>query len=967
MSQLLAAVRAAQAGSPFTPVTVLCGPKAVDDVTAALALGGTPLTGVEVQTLAMVVRQGARTLGTRPLERGDVAAEVGKLLREDAPRRTVFHDKGLHTSPATMEGLTDAVVALASFPPQWRDRHGGMPLPRAAAEIAHDVLATLSSEVFTFPQAVEAAAREDRAIVVAGEVAFDPVSQWALETIIAACGEERVWRVAPQAGAGEVSRATFVAEWDEAKWVASEVARAVEKHGAALHELAVGYCEDSQLPYLVRAFEEAGIPYAAPATDVWAQNPYFRGLAMLLRIDPEQMHRHDLAAFIATGVAEDAPWIVHFDEVSRGSEPQFYAGTDWDEARLGDSAARAAEVVSWVVGLREELQSAWSAPSWVEFAQRFGDLTAHRLRDARGEETVYRDEVVRTLARLQGPVSRGAAIDSIAPLYDRPQPVTTTGQVQIGPLETLAGRDLHTAFIVGAIDTALPGSLTPSATITPAQSQLTPEAFLRYRRAAFAAALGSARRVVITNPRSHQDGSGATQPSQWVSKRDLADFGVECGEPVEYPSLPALLADASITPLSEHDLSLIRTVAGDVDEHVGRYTDIMRYREDGAHGDQPGAEYNGFTGSDAGRAFLGKDISNSALEAFTRSPQFFFIERVLGSYALEDSVETMDVDARERGSLYHEIFERWTKEVLLAPDAPKEFDSAWWDTVAPGALETIVSEVIQARTSSRVNDAVWAGFSAGVRRDVTRWFARERADYAAGWRPLAAELAFGTNRREGTEFPSPFIDVPTATTGTGNTARMTFTGMIDRVDYRVGTDDDGVPATTLRITDYKTGQKYSDVNAGLKKSPTGDPAKRHYFQLALYGSLMHRRFVERDPLAADWFPQVAGVLEAQPPVRAVESRYWYFQAPEFESGIPSLTIDDAAITALHTNLANIYHYIAAGIFPPRELPSSLWVDDKEVRVGRTQYETVAETLTQLGLTPLDITRPFGQEDTEQQS
>lgn len=972
--RLISAVHSAKQHDPLAPVTVLCGPGAVDDVTAALAQSDTPFVNVEVQPLNVFIHSAAASLNRPRMQRGDVAAEVAAVLQPDAPAPTVFHDKGLNGSAATLEGLTDAVYTLSTYPPTWREMHGDSELPRVVAKLAHDILNHLQEQRYTFPEAVTAAAAAAaaRQIVVVGDIALDPLSEWALEQIAPDASV-----VAEDGFAGEMERRSFVAEQDEAKYVAGAVANAIQS-GAQLHELAVGYCDETALPYLVRAFEEAGISFAAPATRVWAQNEFFRTLSLLLRVDPAEMNRRDLSALLSTGTmnpkdgpeeGEASPWIVHFDQVTRNSEQQFYAGENWQAAEIADGYLKdqTTEVVAWVNALAEELRGVWGSPNWRALSNQLRRLTGKWLRAPRAEETVYAEEFFRTLERQHGPVSRERAVDAVSPLFDRSQPAESRGLVRIGPLESLAGRNLRTAFIVGALDDALPGSLTPSATIAETQSHLTPEAFIDTRRRALEAALRSAEKVVITHPRSHQDGSGRTQPSQWVSKDELERQGTlttaaEKDGIASMPPVSTLLRTGELAPLTGADLSLIRTAHGKVEEGVRRYRDIMSYRDAGAHGDQEGAEFNGYTHSDIGASFLEKQISNSALELFTESPQFFFIQRVLGKYQLEDRVHTLDMDARERGTLYHEIFERWTEEVLLRGASP---DPAWWDGEGRRALDAIVTETLEKHRSARVNEAVWKGVQSGVWRDIGRWYAKEREEYAEGWRPIAAELAFGSSNRDGEEHPAPALRVPT---GANTSTPMSFRGFIDRVDYRVvkptlGTDD-FEPYTEIRITDYKTGKKHTDVAAALEKSATGDPEKKHYFQLALYGWAVHHRFVDDpDPEAQSWFPEIAAALRGLPPVKAVHSRYWYFQAPKDEDGQPTLTINDKVTETLTTNLANIYQYVAAGIFPPRPLPRTQWTNDMELRIGRAQYTAVTEALSELGLAPLSITTPFST-DTE---
>jgi len=942
--QIISALHRVQGKDPLSPVTLLCSPAAVDDVTRAAASQG-PVANVVVQTVAAFVADAARVLGRRPLQREDVAAEVADLLRDDAPRETVFHRKHLHSSPATLEGLTDAVFTLANFPASWRSEHDDLALPTAVAEMTDEVLRRVGKEVYTYPEAVEAAREvaSERNLIVVGEVAFDSVTQWTLEQF--GCAE---W--VKFAGAPEVlERVTFVAEADEAKYVAAKVAQAVEQR-TPLHRLSVAYCDEVQLPALVRAFEQAGIPFTAPSIDVWAQNPYFRAIVTLLRIDPAQTNRRDLAGLLQTGAVEEdtRPSLARFDAVTRDKDQQYYAGTDWDAPSRAENEGKktsAESVRGWVLELRRDLEAVWNAESWGEVAQCLRGLVDKRLRAPWGAEVIYRDGVLDHLAAQRGAVSRERAIDAVGALFDRPQVAAHRGLVTLGPLSSLDGRDLDTAFIVGAVDAALPGSVTASATITPGQSNTAAADFLRYRDNAFDATLRSARKVVLSNPRSHQDGSGKTQPSQWVSESGLrsrlgdADLKVPV---VDYGQAAQLLADGTISPISAQDLALLRAAQGSGDG--SRYAEVMAYRNSGARESDVGAEFNGYTGSDLGRELLAGEVSNSALERFTVSPQFFFIERVLHAYPLADNVDPLGIEATEGGSLYHSIFEDWTVQVLIpAHKAAEPIDKAdWWTAVARPRFDEIVERHLSEFSTARVNEAAMKSFQSTARKRLDAWFEAEQRDVLKGWRPIAAELGFGKDAAEDDAPDAPFIVLPSG-------ERMHFRGLIDRVDYKPG--DDG---TAIRITDYKSGSGLSKAKKSLSESPIGGPENGFKFQLALYGYALYQRFVQRDlpaEIARDvgaWFPEVSNALAGEPEVTSVTSRYWYFQESGEgkdgkEKGEVSIEITEPTIELLRHVLGEIYRYVASGVFPPSAKLGD-WVDDAELRIGVTQYQAVTDAL-----------------------
>lgn len=951
--RIVGVLRRAKGDNPLSPVTLLCGAAAIDDVTRAAASEG-PVANVVVQSVAAFVTDAARVLGRRPLRRDDVAAEVADLLRDDAAHKTVFHTKHLNSSPATLEGLTDAVFTLANYPEAWRYEDDDLALPKAVAEMTDEVLRRLGDEVYTYPEAVAAARKvaAKRSLIAVGEVAFDAVTQWTLEQLGPAD------RVDVERVPDTVERVTFVAEADEAKYVAAKVAEGASE-GVALHRMAVAYCDDTQLPALVRAFDEAGIPITAPAIDVWAQNPYFRAIVTLLRIDPAQMNRRDLAGLLQTGAmsGETRPSLSRFDAVTRNRDQQYYAGTDWDtpaQAESEEHAARVESVRTWVLELRRELQELWRTNTWGELADRVRALTNTRMREPWGAEVVYRDGVLDHLAAQRGPVSRERALDAVESLFNRPQVGAHRGLVTLGPLSSLDGRNLHTAFIVGAVDSALPGSVTADATITPGQSNTTPADFLRFREAAFVAAVRSAEKVVVSNPRSHQDGSGKTQPSQWVSEAELQSAAGKADRKVpvvNYGQTAQLLADGTIKPVNERDLALLGAAEGTGEgDH---YAQVMAYRNSGAHEDEAGAEFNGFTGSELGRELLSGEVSNSALERFATSPQFFFIERVLRAYTLPDKVDTLGIESTESGSFYHQIFQDWTDEVLIPAHTSGQpiSDDDWWTNVARPRFDEIVERHLATMKSARVNEVALMSFESKARATLDSWFDAEERDVKDGWRPIAAELGFGKDATGDNAPDAPFIVLPSG-------ERMRFRGLIDRVDYKA--DASG---TELRITDYKSGSGLSRTTKSLDESPIGGPENGFKFQLALYGYALYQRFVRfaEGGLPADiarevatWFPEVDQALDGQPDVQKVTSRYWFFQQTgQSNGGIAEVEITEATTELLRHVLGEIYTYVANGVFPPSVIPGK-WTDDAELRIGSTQYQAVTEALALAGFGHLPL-------------
>lgn len=922
---LLNAVDTAQADDPLAPVTVLCPTPAFDDVVAAIATGG-PRLGVDVVTLDMLLARAARDLAPRTLlQRSDVAAFVAGVLAESAAP-TPFHKAQLHTSAATHEALADALFTLLNSPTEWRAEHGDARLPEIVAELAERADAHFRDTRFTFPDAVHAAAASHcGALITVGACAHDARTEWALAQF-------------PEATPVELpdlrehtERVSLISEPDEAAYVTGRILDAVAQ-GTPLHAIAVAYCEDAELPFLTHTLDEAGIPYHAPAREVWAQDNTFRALRALLTLRPEEMHRHQLVELLSTGEVKDSPGLRAFDAGARDRLGTALTGHDWDAVLA--TAARQAEdgtpdreripersitAARWVVELRTTLAPLWETQTWEAFAAAFREVAGEILRGTGPALAAYLDPMCEQLAAQQGTPSRERALEIANAFAARPARATTTGVLTVGPLENLDGRNLQLAFITGTTDAALPGTLNPSATLTQAQQQTTPEQFLARRGRTLAGALKASRSIVLTRARSGIGGGGLTEPSTWLD-----------GEEVPINALHPALASGERTPISTAELSLANALAGTPSERAARYAQIMRARQAGEAG-----EFTGFIGSDVGLRTLHKPISSSALEGFTKSPLAFFIERVTGNWVLADDAAEMEVAASDTGTILHAVFERWTNEVWLDnPARPARYADLDWDGTARTALERILSEELAARRTDQINPLVWETFAEQALADVRTWLADERAEAETGWTPLATEFAFGNTEEE------PAASLPLPELG----VELPVKGYADRVDYKV---EDG--AVTLRVTDYKSGKgKTTSTHVG-QKTPTGqvkDGALHYYFQLALYGYIVRELACAGNTAAL--FPGGPATWPGE--VTDVQARYWFFRDPE-DSHV-EITVDDDAVATLQTNLGNVYRHIQRGDFPPHAIPER-WASDERLRLGTANYNALTAILP-----PLDFDQPL---------
>ncbi|MBD3348113.1 MAG: hypothetical protein GF400_02820 [Candidatus Eisenbacteria bacterium] len=184
----------------------------------------------------------------------------------------------------------------------------------------------------------------------------------------------------------------------------------------------------------------------------------------------------------------------------------------------------------------------------------------------------------------------------------------------------------------------------------------------------------------------------------------------------------------------------------------------------------------------------GRPVSATALEEYARCPFRFLVHRVLGIDPLEEPEESLEYSPLDRGSLYHEILERFMREMRRSGRVPLD------DSVLPDLLKT-ADRTLGAeewslagyegareleRRLMRLNLAIW------LRSEIA-----EETDYV----PAHFEVRFGGRERRGDDALST---EETVHFDAGEGVGLAFGGRIDRVDVSPDT-------SRARIIDYKTG------------------------------------------------------------------------------------------------------------------------------------------------------------------
>ncbi|MFN8021506.1 MAG: PD-(D/E)XK nuclease family protein [Acidimicrobiales bacterium] len=278
---------------------------------------------------------------------------------------------------------------------------------------------------------------------------------------------------------------------------------------------------------------------------------------------------------------------------------------------------------------------------------------------------------------------------------------------------------------------------------------------------------------------------------------------------------------------------------------------------------------------DGGRAQVGI----TSLEGWVRCGLHYFVTRVLDARTDElDPSEITDIDAREKGTLIHEVYERLIDEWL---GAHPEGTTAWIrsdDDVARmlARAEELIDECAAPLLAAHHlgHPEMWRARRSQIVHALRRGLELERDDQVV---PVAAEFRFG--RQSQGARPAP------EWSSADGRHTVAFTGAIDRLDR--------LPDGSLRVMDLKSGAATSYT--GIKAlTPLG--ADRDKLQLAFYG----------------W------AVEQLTGERVASSTYRFVGRPEAEHDVV-LELSPEVLDELHHRLHEIVDAIDGGRFEPGEV------------------------------------------------
>jgi ATP-dependent helicase/nuclease subunit B len=458
--------------------------------------------------------------------------------------------------------------------------------------------------------------------------------------------------------------------------------------------------------------------------------------------------------------------------------------------------------------------------------------------------------------------------------------------VLVAPLSFATGLDLDLVVVLGMAEGSLPAPVRDDALLPDGdRRQALGELALRRDRVGrdhrqVLAALASADRHVLCLPRGDLRASNQRVASRWLADvaSDLAGARVTT-DALDDPAtrapwvhhVPSFAAGVSRSafPATEQEYRLRAGAAAADDPRTGAGAAVIAARRSAA-----------FTRFDGNLAEVGVPtpldgvVSSTRLEGWARCPFAFFGERLLEVVPTEDPELQLEMSPLTRGSLIHEVLERFVTEVLARPPDRQPSPSRPWSDDDHARIRAIADEVCGEYEAQGVTGrpVFWRRDRARVIALADRFlFADDDERREAGTRPVAAEYRFGIAE-----------DVPPVEVPLPDGRSLRFRGSADRIDAG--------PDGSLLVLDYKTGgdRDYTSLSA---ENPDNRGTK---LQLVVYAFAARAR---------------AGRPDA--PVR---SEYW-FVSEKGGFSRRGYAVDDGVIARVTETLGTIVTGIENGTFP----------------------------------------------------
>lgn len=622
---------------------------------------------------------------------------------------------------------------------------------------------------------------------------------------------------------------------------------------------------------------------------------------------PVPAHRWDLLSRQAGVIAGREQWSQRLDRLARELRAALQGlGDESSEGRrrgLERDLAEAEALRRFVEHLVQRLAPPGPGPwsTFVEWARGLlhDHLGPDRLRTTwPATELEARERIVTildglsTLDEVDAACDLHAFHDSVAAALDAPagrHGAFGTG-VFAGPLHAAYGAEFDLVFVVGMTEGAFPprgldDPLLPDDARRRAGSSLRLHAHRRLdERRDFLAALASAPECVLSFPRADPRAQRPTRPARWLleSASVLAHEPLGADELLDAPAAPWLVAVPSFEatlldggqPAAAHELDLgwlrrwQRAGRAPATHPLTERMPSLRHglaAIEARAGDRLGA-FDGLVGPLPGLAPTAeRATSPTTLEAWASCPFRYFLAHVLRVREVERPEATEALSAADRGSLVHDILERFFGQVGdIAP-------GRCWSDDDRGKLLAIARECCDDAEARGITG--WAAIWRVERRRIERTVLALLDDDEAmrrelGVAPRALEWAFGNDGN-----PPVGVDL-------GDGRCVAFRGRVDRIDMSA----DGHRAVVL---DYKTGSSWR--YRGLDRDPV---LGGRCLQLAVY----------------------AHAAELYAPGAELHAYYWFVGRPGSSERV-GYQFDDARRERARAVVRHMVDGIGEGVFP----------------------------------------------------
>lgn len=501
-------------------------------------------------------------------------------------------------------------------------------------------------------------------------------------------------------------------------------------------------------------------------------------------------------------------------------EPRLKAFAASRRATAARDADAADELWRTVTDLQARMRDGAALGTWTALAEwgrqtyaaLAGDPDERRLPDPERRAALA---VLRTLDAVAGleivePAADLTLLDLTLGLElddDLPRHGRIGDGVLVAPLSEAAGLDVDEVFVLGLAEDVVPGRRGTDALLPDEIRELT-DGRLRTtrdridrRRRQLHAAFAAAPAVTASYPRGDLRRSTERRPSRWLP--------TTTPEMIELPSYASALA--ATEELASDQEWRIRAAAGDgLDDPVVALAAEMRRARDSEVLTRFDGDLSGLHGlpDPAG----GKVISPTALEAWTRCPHAYLLEKLLRVRPVETPEEQLTIAPIELGNLYHHVLDRFFAEqdaLGAVPGAGTPWSPAQRSSLRQIALDVAADLSVRGQTGHRL---LWRRELAALLSRLDAFLtADDKLRAETGRRQVRSELRFGSDDAAG---PVPI----TLTDG----RVVLLKGSADRVD-RAG--------DTLTVVDYKTGSAYGFQGLSVD-DPTLGGSK---LQLPVYG------------------------------------------------------------------------------------------------------------------------------------